>query len=93
MDNYFDLLEKTLDEYNLRDKPGKIFNMDENGFALSPKSPKRMFEVGTKAAAVSSGEKTQITALPCISSAGYCLPPMVIWVRKVLTNELTNGEI
>ena len=94
MDNYFDLLEKTLDEYNLRDKPGQIFNMDESGFALSPKSPKCMFEVGTKVAAtVSSGDKAQITVLACISAAGYCLPPMVIWDRKVLTPELTKGEI
>jgi len=87
-------LEKTLDEHNLRDKPGQIFNIDKSGFALSPKSPKCMFEIGTKtAAAVSSGDKAQITVLACISAAGYCLPPMVIWDRKVLTPELTNGEV
>ena len=94
MDSYFNLLEKTLDEYELREKPSQIFNMDESGFPLSPKPLKGMFEVGTKnAATVTSGDKAQITVLACISAAGYCLPPMVIWDRKILTPELTNGEI
>jgi len=48
MNKYFDLLEKTLDECNLRDKPGQIFNIDESGFALSSKSPKYVFEVGKR---------------------------------------------
>ena len=68
--------------------------MDESCFALSPKSPKCMLEVGTKtAAAVSSGDKAQITVLACIRAAGCCLPPMVIRDRKVPTHELTKGEI
>ena len=35
---YFDLLERTLDENNLRGKPNQIFNMDESGMPLDPKS-------------------------------------------------------
>ena len=45
IDNYFDLLEKTMIEYNLVGKPGQLFNMDESGFPLSPKAPKGIFEV------------------------------------------------
>lgn len=39
IDNYFDL-EKVLDDYDLRDQPSLIFNMDESGFPLDPQSLK-----------------------------------------------------
>ena len=94
MDNYFDLLEKTMIEYDLLGKPGQVFNMDESGFPLNPKSPKGIFEVGTQnAAAVTSGNKAQITVLACVSAAGHCLPPMVIFDREKFPMELANGEI
>ena len=48
MDKYFDLLEATLWEYDLLEKPGQIFNLDENGFPLNPKPPKGVFNKGTK---------------------------------------------
>ena len=94
MDNYFDLLEKTMIEYDLVGKPGQVFNMDESGFPLNPKSPKGIFEVGTQnAAAVNSGNKTQITVLACVNAIGHCLPPMVIFDREKFSMELANGEI
>ena len=94
MDNYFDLLEKTMIEYDLVGKPGQVFNMDESGFPLNPKSPKGIFEVGTQnAAAVNSGNKTQITVLACVNAVGHCLPPMVIFDREKFSMELANGEI
>ncbi len=30
-ENYFDLLQETLDKYNLMDKPSQIYNCDESG--------------------------------------------------------------
>ena len=94
IDNYFDLLEKTMIEYDLVGKPGQLFNMDESGFPLSPKAPKGIFEVGTQnAAAVNSGNKAQITVLACVSAAGHCLPPMVIFDREKFPMELADGEI
>ena len=38
---YFDLLEKTLKEKNLLDKPNLIYNMDESGMPLDHKQLKR----------------------------------------------------
>ena len=96
IDNYFDLLEKTMIEYiyDLVGKPGQLFNMDESGFPLSPKAPKGIFEVGTQnAAAVNSGNKAQITVLACVSAAGHCLPSMVIFDREKFPMELADGEI
>ena len=48
MDNYFDLLEATLQECDLLGKPGQIFNLDESGFSLNPKPPICVFDKGTK---------------------------------------------
>ena len=40
IDNYFDLLESTLLENDLCDKPCQIFNVDESGTPLDPPSLK-----------------------------------------------------
>ncbi len=36
MGEYFDLLEKTLEELELSDQPGQIYNVDETGMSLDP---------------------------------------------------------
>ena len=90
---YFDLLEQTLVENDLRGKPGQIFNMDESGMPLDPKSPKVVVERGSVAAAVGSGNKSQVTIVGCVNAVGACIPPMVVWNRKTLAPELTEGEV
>lgn len=86
--HYFDLLEQTLDDNELRGKPGQIFNINESGMPLDPKSPKVVCGRGSKAVAVGSGNKSQVTIVACISAAGLCMPPMVIWDSKTLATEL-----
>ena len=91
---YFDLLECTLEDNGLVEKPCQIFNLDETGMPLSPQSPKCVFARGEKNPAnIYGGDKAQITVVACISAAGYCIPPMVIWDRKKLSLELTAGEV
>jgi len=64
---------------DLLDKPYQIFNMDEFGMPLDPKQVKCVFECGVKnVLAPSSGDKTQITVVACISASGNCMSPMVI---------------
>ena len=36
---------------------------------------------------ITSGNKTNITVLACVSANGYALPPMVIYSRKSLLHE------
>ena len=90
---YFDLLEQTLVKNDLKGKPGQIFNMDESGMPLDPKSPKVVVERGSVAAAVGSGNKSQVTIVGCVNAAGACILPMVVWNRKTLAPELTEGEV
>ena len=92
--NYYDLLERTLVENNLLDKPAQIFNMDETGMPLDPSPPLVVAQRGQKhPSAVGSGDKSQITVLSCCSAAGYALPPFVIFDRMALKPELTTGEV
>ena len=94
INNYFDLLEATLQEYDLLGKPGQIFNLDESGFPLNPKPPKGVFDKGTKnLSACCSGDKAQITVLACVNAIGNSLPPMVIFDRQTFPIEVATGEI
>ena len=93
MNAYFDLLEETLDTYNLGDRPELLFNMDETGMPLNPKPPKVVAGKSKYVTAMLSGDKTQITVVGCVSASGICMPPMVIWDRKTLNLALTEGEV
>ena len=94
IDSYFDKLEKILVKNNILNKASNIFNCDETGFSLAPKSPKVVTTVGSKQVSHITGDtKTQITVLVCTSASGYALPPFVIFDRKTLNPQLTVGEV
>lgn len=91
---YFDLLEQTLLDNGLHDKPAQIFNLDETGMPLDPSAPRVVAGRGSKhPSALAFGDKSQITVLACCSAAGYALPPFVIFDRLSLKPELTVGEV
>ena len=72
---YFDLLEETLAENELTERPGQIYNMDETGLPSDPKPLKTVQLKGTKnALACTSGGKSQITAVGCVNAAGQAIP-------------------
>ena len=65
------------------DKPAKIFHLDETGMPLKPKPPQVVTVRGVKhATAVSTGNKSQITALSCCNAACYVIPPLIIFQHK-----------
>ena len=91
---YYDLLERTLSDNHLLDKPAQIFNLDETGMPLNPSPPLLVATRGLKnPSAVGSGDKSQITVLACCSASGYVLPPFVILDRLNLKQEFTGGEV
>ena len=94
LEKYFDLLERTILEADLSERPCQIFNLDESGFPLCPKPPKVITKKGEKHPACVTGEdRSQITVLACVSAGGYALPPLVIFDRKTLKPEMTQGEV
>ena len=91
---YYDLLERTLSDNHLLDKPAQIFNLDETGMPLNPSPPLLVATRGLKNhSAVGSGDISQITVLACCSASGYVLPPFVILDRLNLKQEFTGGEV
>ena len=94
VNKYFDLLEQTLEDNGLREKPCQVFNCDESGFPLNPSCPKVVVPKGEKHPyAISSGDKTQITVFSCCSAGGYVIPPLIVFDRKYLKPEMTIGEV
>ena len=89
--NYFDLLEQTLIENELNNKPAQIFNLDETGMPLDPSPPAGRGSKNPLAPA--SGDRSQITVLACCSAADYSLPPFLIFDNMSLKPELTLGEV
>jgi hypothetical protein len=82
---YFDLLEQTINDNDLMDKPCQLFNCDESGFPLNPSPPKVVVAKGVKHPyTICTGDKSQITVLPCCSAGGYVIPPLVVFDKKVL---------
>ena len=94
VNKYFDLLQSTMDEYDLHDKPCQLFNVDETGMPLNPKPLKMVCGTGSKnPVSTGSGNKSQITIVGCVNAAGYCIPPMVIYGRKTISAALVENEI
>ena len=94
LNSYYDLLEKTLKDNDLLNKPHMIFNCDETGFSLEHKPGKLVGMKGVKHLnSTTSGDKAQMTVLACVCAIGYSMPPMVIFDRKRLKPDHTKGEI
>ena len=80
--------------YDLQSKPCQVFNMDKTGLPLDPKPPKVVCAVREKnPSAIRAGNKSQITAVGCVSAVGYCILPMIIYDRKTLSREMVKNEI
>ena len=93
-DSYFKLLGEVLDANKLKDKPAQIYNCDESGIPLDPRQVKIISPKGAKKACqISSGNKTQITILGCVSATGQAIPPMVIFQGKNFNHSLSKGEV
>lgn len=88
---YYDLLESTLKQQH---KPYEIFNADESGMPLHPRSLEVIVQSGARHSQVRfTGAKGQVTVLSCCSAAEYAIPRIVIFDRNTLKPELTNGEV
>ena len=63
--------------------PNRIFNADESGFSVCPKTKKVISLTGSKHVySLSSGSRQQVTLLACISATGQYLPPSLIYPYK-----------
>ena len=92
--DYFDLLKEVLTESQLLNSPNRIYNVDETGIALDGHAPRIIAKKGQKKVRYrTSGNKTQITVIACVSASGQCIPPFVIFDAKRLNMEWRKDEV
>jgi len=88
------MLKKIFNEGDFWNHPEAIYNMDESGMPLEPRSPKVVAKKGQKKVRYqTSGQKQQITVIGYGSATGQCLPPFVIFAGKKLNHLWCRNEI
>ena len=90
---YFDLLQDTLNQNDLMNKPDFIYNVDETGITEVHKPPKVIAGKGKRNVySVTSGEKgTTTTAVCCVNASGDYIPPMLIFKGRRASPALEKG--
>lgn len=96
--DYFQKLDSLLIKLEIKDKPNRIWNVDETGLSYVTKPHKVVCQVGKKYVYKRTyGERGQIhTLVGCVSADGSFIPPMVIfkgvrWSDNLKTNCLPNS--
>ena len=68
--------------------------MDEIGITLDGHAPKVVAEQGQKKVRYrTSGNKSQIIVIACVSASGHCIPPFVLFDAKQLHIEWRKDEV
>ena len=89
---YFSLLEKIIDEHKLTVM--RIYNMDESGISVVQMSCQKVIGLKGKhqIGYISSAERgINTTVVCCNNAAGQYVLPLVIFKRKRMPAELSNG--
>lgn len=90
---FFDLLSGVYTEYQMYDKAGNVFNMDETGFQINNEPGAVIASKGAKDVHVlSSCERGEnVTIISCCSAEGNFLPPVVIFKGVREKQEFRDG--
>lgn len=89
--DFFDKYEAILDKEKFT--ASQIFNMDETGLSTVHKPSKILAKKGkSQIGAVTSAERgITTTCICCINAAGEYIPPMLIFKRKRMSDDLKRG--
>ncbi|CAF3853356.1 unnamed protein product [Rotaria sp. Silwood1] len=94
VNKWFDLLSKVIQENDLANRPGQIFNCDETGMSDSISYSKVLVHRQTTTAYRTqggTGGKSYTSVMFCASATGFLLPPFVIYKSKRLFQEWCVG--
>ncbi|RVE39998.1 hypothetical protein evm_015352 [Chilo suppressalis] len=90
---YFDLLEETVNELGLSDKPSHIWNVDETSFSKDPSKSKVVGCKGfTSTRTIASPGKDNTTILLGCNALGEKTPPMIVLKGKNVWDQWTSPE-
>jgi len=94
MTEYFAMLKDLMTKKDLLDKPNQIYNVDETGMPLDHRPPKVVAQRGQKKVRCrTSGNRSQVTVIACVSATGHSIPPYVIFDAKGMNYEWMKGEV
>lgn len=93
VNEFYKLLETTLTDYELLEKPSHIFNMDETGVQLLNKAGKVITNRGSKDVhLLTSKERGEnVTVIACCSADGKFIPPVLIFKGVNRKPEFSDG--
>jgi hypothetical protein len=92
VDQFFSLLTQTIYTHKLT--PDKIFNVDETGVSVNPKTQSKIVALKGKrqVGSLTSAERGEtVTAAVCMSASGLFMPPMLIFPRMKKKQEFELG--
>ena len=82
--DWFRLVRNTIAKYGIMDED--IYNFDETGFQMGVISTAKVItgaERSNRPVSIQPGNREWVTAIDCISSSGWSLPPVIIFEGKV----------
>lgn len=83
INEHFDLLESTLKELSLQNKPQNIWNLDESSFCHDPSKTKILGDRGKPSSrTVASPGRENTTVLSAVSASGLKAPPLIVYKGK-----------
>ena len=91
--SYFDELGRTLDEYDIKNKPQYIWNVDETGVSLDHNPPKILAKAGSNPHSVTSGKSATTTVIAAVSALGETIPPFIIFKGERMSKEIRSDVI
>ena len=89
---YFQELEITLDNYNLRDKPHLIYNIDEKGVMQNHTPPAVVAGTDFHPPSVVSQKGQTTTIIGCGSASGVAVPPFFVFAGKRFIPDLMKNS-
>lgn len=98
VNDYFNLLNKTLESLNILNKPGNIYNVDESGLQLNNPPKEVIAAKGSKSVQVrqSKEQGETVTVVACCNAEGSFLPPYVVFKgvyrQQVWLDNMPNGS-
>ena len=93
IDNYFKELEKVIMENGLKDKPERIYNLDETGVSTEHKPPKVVCGRATQPQSITSPRGANTTILSCGNAIGNSIPPYFIFKGARWEPTLLEGSL
>lgn len=91
VDHFYQILYEKMEDHQY--SASQIWNADESGVSAVHKPPRILAKKGQKQVGkITSGERGQnVTVLCCLNASNTYIPPMIIFPRKRMSEQLNKG--